>query len=458
MLIEQAVFTSARTDRSAGYQLVGRSPGVKDQDARELAAWGPSHDSLWDTTPGAGSVNFFRLPSGAYCVSKTSAEGQEYSARGGQQVYTQCLVVPPGTFLRFANNPFALLKAALAQGSLRVCEAASESLEPFALVGRASAVDQTLLARLTTRLGPLRLASLVQAALSADALAIAAGAESQNLVAGLLNCLPPECRTEFSFSTGLRFSSCRPFRVVGLPEDDTEIRQALRRRDLCVFNPSADPPQESVLPDGWPELLFAVLSGGKISQFAARLSEPHPGLKTADLAQWGNQWLAELARTCDAPGDRWKPADATSPSPLPVDEVSLRAPARDEERQRADAPHSRFERSARATAEVQRQTSPAELLSRRLPSDSPQVSEQLEVLDGVVFDAIAGSAAALEQLKTLWPVVLDEVGEDLVAESREQYLQYALRLWSDYADSDGVPDPTRAVAALDVLCLMFNEE
>ncbi len=455
MLIEQAVFTSARTDRAAGYQLVAKSPGVDDRDARQLAAWGPSHDSLWDASPGAESVNFFPLPSGAWCVSKTSAEAQEYSARGGQQVYTQCLVVPRDTLLRFANNPFALLRAALAQGSLRVDHPAG-ALEPIALVGRASAVDQPLLTRLGARLGPRRLAGLVQAALSSDALAITAGAASAELVAALLNCLPPECRGEFSFSTGLRVSSCRPFRVVGLPEGEAEMRQALRRRDACVFSPAAEPPEETVLTGGWPEVVYRVLSAGKISSFAARLSAPHAGLHAADLAAWSAEWLAELNRA-GVSGSRRQPPRATKPPP-PAEEVSRRTPARQEEKQRADAPHPRFAKSARAAAEAQEHGSPAESLAARLPADSPQIAEQLEVLDATVHDAIAGSAAALEHLKTLWPVILDELGEDLVAEWRERYLQYALRLWSQSSDSDGVPDPSRAVAALDVLCLMFNEE
>ena len=52
-MIEQAVFTSAPTHRATGYQLIGRSPGLAEDDARELAVWGPSHDSLLDLGPDA---------------------------------------------------------------------------------------------------------------------------------------------------------------------------------------------------------------------------------------------------------------------------------------------------------------------------------------------------------------------------------------------------------------------
>ena len=41
MLIEQAIFTSAVTERAQGYQIVCRSPGLSEVDATELAVWGP---------------------------------------------------------------------------------------------------------------------------------------------------------------------------------------------------------------------------------------------------------------------------------------------------------------------------------------------------------------------------------------------------------------------------------
>ncbi len=39
------------------------------------------------------SINFHRLPSGAFCISRTTPSGLEYSGRGGCAIYTQCLIV-----------------------------------------------------------------------------------------------------------------------------------------------------------------------------------------------------------------------------------------------------------------------------------------------------------------------------------------------------------------------------
>ncbi|NIP86516.1 MAG: hypothetical protein GTO03_13495, partial [Planctomycetales bacterium] len=71
----------------------------------------------------------------------------------GARIYTQCLIVSPETLWRFANNPFALLRAALASGSLRLYNQVPERLEPVRLAGRAAVLDTALLARLRTNPG-----------------------------------------------------------------------------------------------------------------------------------------------------------------------------------------------------------------------------------------------------------------------------------------------------------------
>ena len=55
------------------------------------------------------------------------------------------------------------------------------------------------------------------------------------------------------------------------------------------------------------------------------------------------------------------------------------------------------------------------------------------------------------------PEVLGELDDELVADSREQYLRYALSIWKECAEPTGVRNPSRAVQALDVLCVLFDE-
>ena len=197
---------------------------MHDEDARELAVWCPSHDSFLDLGPEAVSYNFHPLPSGAFCVSRTLPAGWEYSGRGGVRVYTHCLVVVPEVLLRFSNNPFALLRAALAGGMLDIRDSLPVHLEPITLAGGATTVDQNLLIELANQPGPQAMAALVQAAREAVCLAVSGPVAPEKLVAGLINCLPLTHRTEFSFATGLKFSPRRPFRLVALPSDPAEQR------------------------------------------------------------------------------------------------------------------------------------------------------------------------------------------------------------------------------------------
>lgn len=89
-------------------------------------------------------------------------------------------------------------------------------------------------------------------------------------------------------------------------------------------------------------------------------------------------------------------------------------------------------------------------------NDQQSVTECLEQLDDVVFDALRGSPAALAQLELLWPSVVGSLGHDMLAESREQYLNRALQIWRDFLDAEG-PRSDSAMAALDVLCVLFND-
>lgn len=230
MLIEQAVFTSAQTARRDGYQLVATSPGLLEADARELSLWCPSHRALHDESPGSRSINFHGLPSGAFCISQTTPAGGEYSGREGARLHTHCLIAPPQVMLRFANNPFAVIKAALAGGHVDDCGEVPKNIKAFPLVGRASPVDTALVEGLLTECGTLLLAGLVPAAINSTSLALVNTENPERLIAAIFSCVPVERRSELTFSTGLKYSPRRPFRLIVLDETDPHAQQRLCRR------------------------------------------------------------------------------------------------------------------------------------------------------------------------------------------------------------------------------------
>ncbi|HUT13864.1 MAG TPA: hypothetical protein VMY42_25470 [Thermoguttaceae bacterium] len=439
--VEQAVFTSARTDRSAGYQVVSQSPGVCEADVRELAVWGPSHDSLLESGPEAVSLNFHPLPSGAYCVSRTTPAGFEYSSRGGHRIYTQCLVVPPEVLARFANNPFALSRAALAGGTLRTFDPVPEKLEPLLLPGKAAPVDQNLLTRLANNPGAKHLVALLDAALASGCLAVAGRPTAGELIAGLFSCLPVECRTEFSFSTGLKFSSRRPFRIVAMSDDRAEQRWVAHHGNVTVMELSDREPAEATPVDGWARLIGRVLASGRTSFLATQLSRPRPHLGCEDLPALALQLFEEL-----------------DDSPLRSDHESLGRHAcegeanRTEDLQRAHAAHRRFEKSSQTVAAKPEATAP----SKTLRPASSEVLQRLQSLDDAVYEAVSGQAAALEKLEALWSELSADIDEELLAEARQEYLRYALSIWEGCTDAAGLRNPTCAIQVLDVLHILFD--
>jgi len=259
MLIQQAIFTSLKTRTQEGYQLAATSDGVTRELAETLAAWGPAHDSLLDRRLGASSINFHPLADDLFCISRTVAEGNEYSGRSGPRVYTQMLVVPDSALARFANNPFAIVEALSVGGQMIVHDKPPAQLEPIRLLGRASLINPLRLEELAVDAGADALANLIELATRSPRLAIRSQIPLERLLACLLMLLPPSQRLAMSFSTGLRWSPRRPFRLIALPSKFDEQRDLERSAEATLLDltkPGATAPEPV---DGWPIIVRDVL-------------------------------------------------------------------------------------------------------------------------------------------------------------------------------------------------------
>ena len=456
MLIEQAIYTSADTDRAQGYQLIAHSPGLSETDCAELTRWGPAHDALSDGQPEKTSTNFHRMASGAYAVSRTSMAGAEYSGRGAARVYTQFLVLPTEVLLRFGNNPFAVIRAATASGVLRTYDEVPESLDPVRLSGRAPAVYPSLLAQLACRPGPEAMATLIQAALSSDQLAVAAPIPADTLLAGLLNLLPVECRTEFSFSTGLKYSPSRPYRVSHLPDDRAAWR-AIGRYGVTLLSLDTVDTGEEPNWEGWAGCVADVLKSGRISLLATQLERRRPTLTCAGLADF-----AEVIRALAQPRTMQVASvvGQDQPSVGQDSEAEVVAPpavsgADQEYQQRADAAYAQLpDDSSPEPAPADSQA--VDHLIETLAHQPAEALDLLEEVDDLVFTAISGDRHALEELQSLWPAAVADLDSDVIDQSREQYLRCALSIWEECAD-DEMRSPQRAMSAIDVLCVLFDQ-
>ena len=71
---------------------------------------------------------------------------------------------------------------------------------------------------------------------------------------------------------------------------------------------------------------------------------------------------------------------------------------------------------------------PGQLPSYLLDIESEEVRELLEDLDDAIFAAIAGCEEQLNKAQELWPRALSELNTELIEESREHYLEFALEV------------------------------
>lgn len=223
MRLEQALFTSARTRRSSGYQLVARSAGVSDQLAETLRLWGPSHGAFVDESPEADCLSCFPTGAESCAVARTLYGGPEYSGRGGLQLVTRFLLVRNSQLAGYRGDALLLARTALALGRLRLTPTVVGELP---LVELPDTPPGAWGAATASGHGATEVAAQL---LRQRRLALVGVAEPWRAVEGLLSCLPESSRGSLSFTTGLRPSAQRPFRL-----------HVYRRRDPALLGQLRD--------------------------------------------------------------------------------------------------------------------------------------------------------------------------------------------------------------------------
>lgn len=225
MQVEQAVYTSLRTSVRQGYHLVSRSAGIGDQLEQSLGVWCPTHAALCSRDLHDASLNFCSLGDGWLVLSRAMYGGPEYSGRGGLQVVTCMLVLRHEQLAGYDNNPLALARVALCLGQLRLPAAFPRELP------RVELPESSLLGSVPesapVSLTPLIREDTLRALRSAQRLALLGVKDRLATLSYFLRQIPKADRLELSFTTGLKPSLLRPFRLHLLPEADTAVRQQL---------------------------------------------------------------------------------------------------------------------------------------------------------------------------------------------------------------------------------------
>jgi hypothetical protein len=87
----------------------------------------------------------------------------------------------------------------------------------------------------------------------------------------------------------------------------------------------------------------------------------------------------------------------------------------------------------------------------------PDVIDQLEALDDVIFAAIDGDQAALQHSAAAWHGAVTSLGHDTIEETRRQYLRHAQSVWEELRHQSVQP-PHKIFAAIEIIGLLVNSE
>jgi len=81
---------------------------------------------------------------------------------------------------------------------------------------------------------------------------------------------------------------------------------------------------------------------------------------------------------------------------------------------------------------------------------------RLEWLDDLMFAAIDGDPVALDHAADAWEKTRDELGENAIEESRQQYMRRAQSVWHSLREQPNHP-PHKVFAAIEIISLLATK-
>ena len=285
---DQAVFTSIRTPTGEGYRIIAASPGVRADEKVEITRRSPSHGSLVASDGGeAVGLGSYVLGSGRRCVTYSCNAGYEHTARGGQRVYTQMVLLDQAGYRRFDADPVSV-HAALAD-VLRTREPLLKPvprLEPIPLRLPEVESDNEEAAPLGPKL-PVSAEwvwPLAAALLEGRNLILVGVDDPLPLLQWALLCIPRNSREHVDLSVGLQFSPARQMNVVLLPKEDEQLKRRIAGRGIELRNSNNTPPTLPTSLEPWFNLLQRWWQENRRDEIVELTSRQHPDAGRYDLA------------------------------------------------------------------------------------------------------------------------------------------------------------------------------
>lgn len=234
--VGQAVFTSSQGNTGHGYHLVARSPKIRNRLAGSLSRWGPTHGSLLANGSDGCCLNFMPIDEHWTTVSRTVYGGPEYSRRGAWQVVTIILALHHEQLAGYDNNPMTLAHAAMLLGYLRLSANMSSYRNDVELPATLPLAFCSEPGRETGTTQDLSLP--MQLLDRGERIAIVAGQSPSATLEKLFEHTPIARRLQLSFTTGLKPSPDRRFRIHLLPFVNRQIHDQLGSLGIRLLSTS----------------------------------------------------------------------------------------------------------------------------------------------------------------------------------------------------------------------------
>lgn len=254
------------------HEFLAVSRGIEKMDLSEIRQWSAERDELLSSAPLAHSWNFHPLPTGKFCLSRTSRLALLFPHENSGKVFTHGILVPPELLKDYSNNAVTLLRHLEKQGLWRAGIEVTRQLQemgspdhlkdenfPHAEIlpvlrtlmmdGGSEAVRLEALNAFARTTGIRRFSSILDQILGNFTTILTGTAVPEMLLEALLDVLPVGCRPEFSFSTGLKFSSKRLFRIICIGSASHEQERIRHHFNLpMISSTSVSLMQDQLLP------------------------------------------------------------------------------------------------------------------------------------------------------------------------------------------------------------------
>ncbi|MDO4630043.1 MAG: hypothetical protein Q4C70_12750 [Planctomycetia bacterium] len=296
------------------------SRGIERMDLAEIRNWSAGSDDLISSAPLACSWNFHPLPSGKFCLSRTSRLALLFPKENSHQVFTHGILIPPEFLKDYANNAISLChhleKLGLWRAGLEVMrqlwdgetggrthsEPISNAeimpvLRTLTMDGGAEAVRLETLNAFARTTGIRRFSAILDQILGNFTTVLTGNAVPEMMMEALLDVLPVGCRTDFSFSTGLKFSPKRLFRVVFVGNSASEQDNVRYRYNLpMISTTSVSLLQDELLPslkNRW-AMFIATLFEQNLEHAWGEIALLDETFSPADLPRRARFWFRKL--------------------------------------------------------------------------------------------------------------------------------------------------------------------